>query len=58
MTPHALNDPPPHTHTHTHTQAGPQRSRVLAALYKDERAARLDVFPFLESVYLERMLRA
>mmetsp|Transcript_12598 Transcript_12598/g.32285 ORF Transcript_12598/g.32285 Transcript_12598/m.32285 type:complete len:396 (+) Transcript_12598:249-1436(+) len=37
--------------------AGPQRSRVLATLYKDERCARLSVFPFLEKVYLERILR-
>lgn len=37
--------------------AGPQRSRMLAMLYKDERAARLPVHPFLEKVYLERLLR-
>jgi hypothetical protein len=37
--------------------AGPQRSRVLANLYKDERSAALPVFPFLEKVYLERILR-
>lgn len=37
--------------------AGPQRSRMLATLYKDERSAQLDVFPFLEKVYLERILR-
>lgn len=37
--------------------AGPQRSRVLANLYKDERSARLPVFGFLEKVYLERILR-
>jgi hypothetical protein len=37
--------------------AGPQRSRVLANLYKDERASRLPVFPFLQKVYLERILR-
>ncbi|EIE27709.1 hypothetical protein COCSUDRAFT_45959 [Coccomyxa subellipsoidea C-169] len=37
--------------------AGPQRSRVLANLYKDERCARLPVFSFLEKVYLERILR-
>lgn len=37
--------------------AGPQRSRVLANLCKDERCARLPVFPFLEKVYLERILR-
>jgi COP9 signalosome complex subunit 4 len=37
--------------------AGPQRSRVLANLYKDERCAGLPVFPFLEKVYLEHILR-
>ncbi|KAK9815676.1 hypothetical protein WJX72_007876 [[Myrmecia] bisecta] len=37
--------------------AGPQRSRILANLYKDERCAGLPVFPFLEKVYLERILR-
>ncbi|KAK9810912.1 hypothetical protein WJX73_007661 [Symbiochloris irregularis] len=37
--------------------AGPQRSRVLANLYKDARVSRLKVFPFLEKVYLERILR-
>ena len=30
---------------------------MLANLYKDERCARLPVFPFLEKVYLERILR-
>lgn len=37
--------------------AGPQRSRMLATLYKDERCAKLPVFPFLEKVYMERMLQ-
>jgi len=38
--------------------AGPQRSRMLATLYKDERSERLtDLYPFLEKVYLERILR-
>ena len=37
--------------------AGPQRSRVLAMLYKDERCASLPIFPMLEKVYLERILR-
>ncbi|WIA32078.1 hypothetical protein OEZ86_002929 [Tetradesmus obliquus] len=37
--------------------AGPQRSRMLSQLYKDERSASLPVFPFLEKVYLERILR-
>ena len=30
--------------------AGPQRSRVLATLYKDERTASLPMFPILEKV--------
>ena len=37
--------------------AGPQRSRVLANLYKDARSRSLPVFPFLEKVYLERILQ-
>lgn len=48
---------PPLSTLPTHQpQAGPQRSRMLASLYKDERSSRLDVFPFLEKVYLERIL--
>eukprot|EP01111_Echinosteliopsis_oligospora_P004221 TRINITY_DN1672_c0_g1_i1.p1 TRINITY_DN1672_c0_g1~~TRINITY_DN1672_c0_g1_i1.p1 ORF type:complete len:399 (+),score=139.35 TRINITY_DN1672_c0_g1_i1:55-1251(+) len=38
-------------------KAGPQRSRVLATLYKDERSSKLDIFPILEKMYLERILR-
>mmetsp|Transcript_38359 Transcript_38359/g.95192 ORF Transcript_38359/g.95192 Transcript_38359/m.95192 type:complete len:405 (-) Transcript_38359:261-1475(-) len=38
--------------------AGPQRSRVLATLYKDDRCAALPIFPMMEKVYLERILRA
>ena len=37
--------------------AGPQRSRVLTTLYKDERCVRLPVFSLLEKVYLERILQ-
>ena len=37
--------------------AGPQRSRILANLYKDERTAGLATFPFMEKVYLGRVLR-
>lgn len=37
--------------------AGPQRSRVLATLYKDERCNALPIFPTMEKVYLERILR-
>lgn len=36
--------------------AGPQRSRMLATLYKDERSARTPLYPMLEKVYLERIL--
>ncbi|CAM8998980.1 unnamed protein product [Rhodiola kirilowii] len=39
------------------TAAGPQRSRVLATLYKDERSLMLKVYPILQKVYLERILR-
>ena len=38
-------------------KAGPQRSRILANLYKDERTRALPIFPFLQKVYLERILR-
>eukprot|EP00735_Rhodelphis_limneticus_P006550 TRINITY_DN18966_c0_g1::TRINITY_DN18966_c0_g1_i1::g.21712::m.21712 TRINITY_DN18966_c0_g1::TRINITY_DN18966_c0_g1_i1::g.21712 ORF type:complete len:405 (+),score=80.18,sp/Q8L5U0/CSN4_ARATH/48.58/7e-121,PCI/PF01399.22/2.3e-16 TRINITY_DN18966_c0_g1_i1:26-1216(+) len=37
--------------------AGPQRSRILATLYKDERSAHLPVFGILEKMFLERILR-
>ena len=37
--------------------AGPQRSRMLATLYKDERIGRLPSFGFLEKVFFERILR-
>ena len=37
--------------------AGPQRSRVLAMLYKDERCSKLDLFPILQKVYMERILQ-
>lgn len=30
--------------------AGPQRSRMLATLYKDERSAKLDIYPILEKM--------
>ena len=38
--------------------AGPQRSRVLAMLLKDERCASVPAFGMLQKVYLERILRA
>lgn len=37
--------------------AGPQRSRVLARLYRDERAVGLDEFGILEKMFLNRLLR-
>lgn len=37
--------------------AGPQRSRVLATLYKDERCFKLGIYDILEKMYLERVLR-
>eukprot|EP00271_Cylindrocystis_brebissonii_P006454 TRINITY_DN19246_c0_g1_i1.p1 TRINITY_DN19246_c0_g1~~TRINITY_DN19246_c0_g1_i1.p1 ORF type:complete len:415 (+),score=118.90 TRINITY_DN19246_c0_g1_i1:221-1465(+) len=36
--------------------AGPQRSRMLATLYKDERCSKLKIYPILQKVYLERIL--
>lgn len=36
--------------------AGPQRSRTLGRLYKDERAVTLDEFPILEKMFLDRLL--
>ena len=38
---------------------GPQRSRVLATLYKDERCIKLggSVYPILQKVYMERILK-
>lgn len=37
--------------------AGPQRSRQLALLYKDERVSELPLFPTLERMFMNRMLR-
>jgi len=39
------------------SEAGPQRSRLLNILYKDELAPKTQVYPFLESVYLDRVVR-
>ena len=36
--------------------AGPQRSRALGRLFKDERAAQLDEFGILEKMFLDRLL--
>ena len=38
--------------------AGPQRSRTLARLYKDDRAASVDEFAILEKMFLDRLLTA
>jgi len=37
--------------------AGPQRSRMLGTLYKDERTHALSNFPMLEKMFMERLLR-
>jgi len=37
--------------------AGPQRSRMLSTLFKDERSSKLEIYPILEKMYLERILR-
>jgi COP9 signalosome complex subunit 4 len=37
--------------------AGPQRSRALATLYKDERTQQLPSFSVLEKMFLDRVLR-
>lgn len=36
--------------------AGPQRSRTLAKLYKDERSVQVDEFSILEKIFLDRLL--
>jgi COP9 signalosome complex subunit 4 len=36
--------------------AGPQRARMLAKLYKDERAQQVEDYPFLEKIFLDRLL--
>lgn len=38
--------------------AGPQRSRTLSRLYKDERASSVDEFSILEKMFLDRLLNA
>ena len=37
--------------------AGPQRSRLLGTLYKDERSSRLPSHGVLERMFMERLLR-
>jgi len=37
--------------------AGPQRSRVLSTLYKDERTQQIETYAIMEKMYLERILR-
>jgi len=39
------------------SKAGPERSRLLSALYKDDRCRRLDMFVSMEKMYLGRILR-
>lgn len=38
--------------------AGPQRSRMLAKLYKDDRASEVEEYIILEKIFLDRMLEA
>lgn len=38
--------------------AGPQRSRLLAKLYKDERASEMENYNILENIFFDRMLDA
>ncbi len=38
-------------------EAGPKRSRILATLYKDERATKLPLFSMLEKSFLDRIIR-
>ncbi|EKX53209.1 hypothetical protein GUITHDRAFT_156990 [Guillardia theta CCMP2712] len=38
--------------------AGPDRSRTLAMLYKDERTSKVKTFNMLQKIYLERVVRA
>mmetsp|Transcript_1264 Transcript_1264/g.2648 ORF Transcript_1264/g.2648 Transcript_1264/m.2648 type:complete len:417 (-) Transcript_1264:160-1410(-) len=38
--------------------AGPQRSRLLKTLYKDERSARMPNYKVLEKMFMDRLLRA
>ena len=37
--------------------AGQQRSRMLATLFKDERCQQLPAFSILEKMYLDRIIR-
>ena len=39
------------------TQAGPQRQRLLATLYKDERSSKAETFGMLEKMYLVRVVQ-
>jgi len=38
-------------------QAGPRRSRLLATYYKDERTSKLEIFPILEKMFMDRILK-
>ncbi|KAF2013269.1 COP9 signalosome-like protein complex subunit 4 [Aaosphaeria arxii CBS 175.79] len=37
--------------------AGPQRGKMLARLYKDERAGQVEDFPILEKIFFDRILK-
>eukprot|EP00291_Cryptomonas_curvata_P017564 CAMPEP_0172167884 /NCGR_PEP_ID=MMETSP1050-20130122/9823_1 /TAXON_ID=233186 /ORGANISM="Cryptomonas curvata, Strain CCAP979/52" /LENGTH=416 /DNA_ID=CAMNT_0012838731 /DNA_START=43 /DNA_END=1290 /DNA_ORIENTATION=+ len=38
--------------------AGPDRSRILAMLYKDERSSKISLYTMLQKIYMERVVRA
>lgn len=38
-------------------KAGPQRSRLLASLYKDERSAHLENYEMLEKLFMQRIIK-
>ena len=38
-------------------KAGPQRSRLLASLYKDERSAHLENYDILEKLFMQRIIK-
>eukprot|EP00802_Teleaulax_amphioxeia_P000828 Tamp_00829.p2 GENE.Tamp_00829~~Tamp_00829.p2 ORF type:complete len:507 (+),score=154.75 Tamp_00829:4344-5864(+) len=38
--------------------AGPERSRILTMLYKDERTQKISTFSMMQKIYMERVVRA
>jgi len=38
--------------------AGPQRSRILSTFYKDDRTSKLQVYPILEKMFMERIIKS